>query len=130
MKTRNDQSPALPNFDALCRLARDDPQGYEALRQDLIERFIDAVPEAKKRRLRGLQFRIDMERRLAHSALGAVVRVYELMWKSFLNLNDNWQDLLQPNAKVAALRPAIAGKPCLPGQPARIIAFRPLRDRS
>lgn len=76
-----------PDIEFLARLAKDDPDAYEVLRSRLVNELIDGAPESMQRRLRGLQFQIDQARRLAHTPLGATVRIYSLMWGSFLTLN-------------------------------------------
>lgn len=90
----NRPSPAvLPDHDALCRLALSDPQSFESLRIELIERCIDDAPEPIRLSLRRLQFRIDGIRRRSRSSLGAVVKINALMWESFLAMNDGLQSL-------------------------------------
>lgn len=123
------QPPTLPSFEVLAQLARDDPNAYEALRREAIESVIDGVAEEKRPRLRGLQFRIDSERRLSHSALGTAVRVYELMWKSFLTLNHNCQDLAYGGERVARVPTLAGGTRRSPARGADIIAFRTPRDK-
>lgn len=76
-----------PDHEFLARLAREDPDAYEALRHRLVNELIEHAPEHAQRRLRGLQFRIDGLRRLARTPLGATVKIYSLMWGSFLTLN-------------------------------------------
>lgn len=100
-----------PDHESLAKLARDDPDAYEALRSQLVNDLIDGAPEQMQRRLRGLQFRIDQVRRLAHTPLGATVKIYTLMWGSFLTLNRELS--------------GIHSAPPLAEQSARIIAFRP-----
>lgn len=105
----------LPSHQVLSDMARDDPDAYEQLRRDLIERLIDSAPEEFKPRLRGLQFRIDGVRSLSHTALGSTVRVYRLMWDSFVRLNQQMADFRNlsverdgpatPQAQVIAFRP-------------------------
>jgi len=51
------------DFDRWARLARSDPERFEAQRRAAIDSLIDEAPEECQRRLSGLQFRIDMERR-------------------------------------------------------------------
>jgi len=76
------------DYDGLSRLAHDDPVAYEEMRQHLIERFIDTAPGKEQPRLRGLQFRIDQVRHLAHTPLAATIKISALMWNSFLSLNE------------------------------------------
>ena len=112
-------APRLPDFDSLSKLARDDPQAFEELRRSLVNDLIDNAPQARQARLRGLQFRVDTIRRLSKSELGAAVKIYELMWRSFRSLADEWSGLRNgttmarrrseyrtaPSAKVLVLRP-------------------------
>lgn len=105
-----------PDHESLARLARDDPNAYEALRSRLVNELIDGAPEAMQRRLRGLQFRIDQLRRLARTPLGATVKIYSLMWGSFLTLNRELSGF-------HSYRPH-------PEQSARIIEFRPRKGGS
>jgi len=88
--TRND---ALPSWQELAQLARDDPQAFEALRTELIETTILRAPERLQLRLRQLQFRIDGVRRLARTPLGALLKMQAMMWDSFLCLNEALQQL-------------------------------------
>lgn len=85
-----DPLPAFESldYDGLARLAQDDPVAYEEMRQHLIAHFIDTAPGKEQPRLRGLQFRIDQVRRLAHTPLAATIKISALMWNSFLTLNE------------------------------------------
>ena len=70
----------LPAFDVLVDMARNDPQGLETLRRSLTNAVITtASNETARHRLRGLQFRIDMERRRASTPLAAAVRISAMM---------------------------------------------------
>lgn len=81
-------STRLPAFDVLLDLARNDPEGLEELRQTLTSSIIDAAPtEANRRRLRGLQFQVDMEREKAKTPLAATIRISELMCQSLADLH-------------------------------------------
>ncbi|HTS52664.1 MAG TPA: DUF3135 domain-containing protein [Burkholderiales bacterium] len=70
------------------RLAREDPGEFERRRQAAIESFISQAPAEHRERLRGLQFRIDLERRRAKTALGAAVRLQSMMWERFGQLRE------------------------------------------
>lgn len=81
-------STRLPAFEVLLDLARNDPEGLEALRQSLTASVIEAAPtEANRRRLRGLQFQVDMERERARTPLAATIRISELMCQSLAELH-------------------------------------------
>jgi hypothetical protein len=73
------------DFDAWASLAREDPEEFERRRRAAIDALIASSPDSQ-RRLAGIQFRIDMERRLAHTPLKACLRLSEMMWDTFLDL--------------------------------------------
>lgn len=74
----------LFDFDEWSRLAKTDPAAFEARRLALIEEYLDQFPPLDQRRLRGLQFRIDMERRRARTPMAACLRLSSMMWDSLL----------------------------------------------
>jgi hypothetical protein len=76
----------LPDFDVLATMAQTDPAGLEALRQRLCEELIASAPPHMQRRLRGLQFQIDAQRRLAKTPLQACLKISEMMHDSFAEL--------------------------------------------
>ncbi len=73
----------LPDFDKLLELAEKQPGELERVRIELCERVIAEAPEAYRRKLRGLQFRIDMERRKAKSPMAACIAISGMMHDSF-----------------------------------------------
>lgn len=100
-----------PDHESLSQLAKEDPQAFEDLRRKLVGELIDQAPAALKPRLLGLQFRIDGIRRLSGNSLGATVKIYQLMWQSFLQLR---QELTTFRAPVGP-----------PRQNAQVLDFRP-----
>ncbi|MBI1396872.1 MAG: DUF3135 domain-containing protein [Betaproteobacteria bacterium] len=74
-------------------LARDDPEEFERRRIAAIEDFISRAPSENQQRLRGLQFRIDMERERSSSPLGACIRMNRMMWESFSDLRNALEGL-------------------------------------
>ena len=124
MKTA--QAPELPSHEFLSQLVHDDPAAYEALRRELIEGFISSAPERLKLRLNGIQFHVDSLRHLSRgSALGATVRIYQLMWKSFSRLNHNWQELVQIHDEYENRAGPGLTAAYVPRTSARILEFRP-----
>lgn len=83
MARSNSQSARLLDFDEGMRLARTDPAAFEKHRRAVIEAFIGQVPAHRQPRLRGLQWRIDLERERAPNPMAACVRIQEMMWESF-----------------------------------------------
>ncbi len=76
----------LPCFDTLKTMAAERPQELERLRRELAEQIIARAPSATQQRLRGLQFQIDMKRRLAKNQLTACMEVSALMLGSLEQL--------------------------------------------
>lgn len=78
----------LPAFDVLVDMARNDPQRLEKLRRKLTQNVIaGATTEQKRKRLEGLQFRVDLERRRARSPLAATIKISEMMCHSLADLH-------------------------------------------
>ncbi|MCC7549430.1 MAG: DUF3135 domain-containing protein [Burkholderiales bacterium] len=106
------------------KLAQEDPQEFERARLQVIEDLIASAPPAMQDRLRGLQCRIDLERRKAKTPLGAAIRLQSLMWDRFESLRAALNDLrdMDLQAEPPARRPA----PC-----AEVIPFtRARREES
>lgn len=82
------------SFDHWSRLAQKDPDAFEVQRKLAIERVIAQAPLSKQRRLRGLQWQIDVLRQRAGSPLSACHTLSNLMWESLLGrdgLVESWQ---------------------------------------
>lgn len=73
----------LPEFDVLQEMAEKDPEGLEQLRRELCDQLIQNAPAAYRRKLRGLQFRVDMERRRAKNPMSACIAISAMMHDSF-----------------------------------------------
>ena len=72
----------MPSFKEMMHLAKNDPETLERIRITLIEETIAAAPEHFHRRLRGLQFQIDMERRRSSNPMGACLNISKMMHDS------------------------------------------------
>ena len=70
------------DFDEWSRLADNDPDTFEIKRKSLLDDFLSQFSEHRQRRLRGLQFQIDMERRRAKTPMAACIRLSDMMWES------------------------------------------------
>jgi hypothetical protein len=78
----------LPDFEVLAELGRRDPDALQALGRLLTDDVIRHAPRpASRRRLEGLKFRIEMERRRSPDALSACVRLSKLMHESLSELH-------------------------------------------
>ncbi len=78
----------LPSFDELMKLAQKDPEQLEVLRQSWVEEIISSAPEVFQRRLRGLQFQIDMEREKASNPVSSCIRISQMMHNGLANLHE------------------------------------------
>ncbi len=67
------------DFDGWMHLAKTDPEKFEEKRAEAIESIISSAPESSQRRLRGLQWRIDMERKRCKTPLESCVRIYDML---------------------------------------------------
>ncbi len=107
----------LPNFDKLKEMAQNNPTELERLRIELCEQLIHEAPEQYRRRLRGLQFRIDMERRKAKSPMAACITISGMMHDSF----DKLRMALNEAAGTSVSEPAVANGS---GNQAKVLPFR------
>ena len=67
-------------FDEWLDLAINDPDGFEAARTAAIQGFLDSVPSQSRKRLTGLQWRIDMIRKNSKTPMAACQTIYSMMW--------------------------------------------------
>ena len=81
-------STELPDFETLKEMAEKDPAALEKLRETLVEELITSSPVEYQRRLRGLQFHVDMERRRASNPLSSCLRISKMMHDSLVHLRD------------------------------------------
>ncbi len=72
------------DFDDWVRLARKNPEAFEARRRRAIEAVIRDAPEPRRHRLRGLQWRIDHTRHRAGDPLTACAQISRMMWERLL----------------------------------------------
>lgn len=68
------------HFDEWASLAQSDPDAFEAKRQEMIDKLIEGAPKDLQQRLRGFQWRIDMERQRSANPLQACIRISNMMW--------------------------------------------------
>ena len=73
----------LPDFDTLKRLAASEPQLLETLLYEQIEAVIASAGPEQQRRLRGLQFQVDCQRRLAKNPIDSCIRIVNMMQETF-----------------------------------------------
>lgn len=74
------------DFDEWMALYQSDPEAFEHRREALIQKTINNAPEEHQRRLNGLQFQVDMERRRSDSPLQSCMQISSMMWERFDDL--------------------------------------------
>jgi len=114
----------LPSHEVLAQLALNEPREFEALRSKIIKGFIDSAPERLKPRLFGIQFRVDGMRRLSKSPVGLTVRIYGMMWDSFLGLNQSWQEFVYMQSEFENMHVAMTGTENMSSKSAQVYEFR------
>jgi hypothetical protein len=83
----NQDSRIVPiDFDKLRYLASNKPEAFERYREELYQQAIEQAPIELQRRLKGVQFRINMARQGARSPLSSCMRLSEMMHDSFVEL--------------------------------------------
>ncbi len=93
------------DFDQWMRLAKSDPEEFEKRRREAIEDLISKAPEHAQRRLRGLQWQIDMERAKCKNPLESCIRINDMLWdfvyaeNGFLAAMNKLVDLFQPSKR-------------------------------
>lgn len=75
-----------PSFDEMKHMAETSPERLEAFRVNEIEALIAQAPEEFRRRLHGLQFQVNCQRRLHKSPMGSCVAISRMMHESLLRL--------------------------------------------
>lgn len=70
------------DFDEWATLAKTDPEAFAQRRAAVIEAVIVSAPVERQLRLRGLQWRIDMERQRCKNPMHACIHLFNKMWSS------------------------------------------------
>ena len=109
----------LPDFNTLKNMAEQDPVGLEQLRQEKINALIESTSEIHRARLRGLQFQIDAQRRLAKNPLQSCLHISRMMHDSFYLLREKLNEVAHRNTLNEPTRKIQTN----PKSSAKIIAF-------
>jgi len=104
------------DFDTFARLAKDDPDGFNRRRRQLIDANIAAAPAHIQQKLRHLQCRADLVRQ---GALAATQKLSSMMWDSVAGPGGLREAL---NALVAGDVSLLAAQPTN-GEKAQVLQF-------
>ena len=95
MKLFGESSPDNLEFKQWVEMAKNDPELFERLRQEAINKVIEKAPAGQRQRLRCLQWRIDQERSRSKSPLGVCVWLSRMMWESVAGSGGLLENLTQ-----------------------------------
>lgn len=70
------------DFDEWATLAKTNPEAFAQRRAAVIEAVIVSAPVERQPQLRGLQWRIDMERQRCKNPMHACIHLFNKMWSS------------------------------------------------
>lgn len=73
-------------FDELKELAKDSPDEFERLRQQLINQLIESMPEERQLNVKRYQWRIDQETRRHDNSLGCCIKLSAMMSARMLEM--------------------------------------------
>ncbi|PJG58762.1 DUF3135 domain-containing protein [Aeromonas cavernicola] len=73
----------LPDFDTLKALAITEPAQLDAILQQQLAQLMARADPEHKRRLLGVQFQIDCQRKLAKNNMDSCIRIISMMRESF-----------------------------------------------
>lgn len=90
----NDQTLNF-DFDEWVALHKQDPEAFEQRRIEWCNQLIQSAPPSCHRRLSGLLFQINMQKRQSANAMDSCLRISRLMWEKFYALRDELQMLMQ-----------------------------------
>ena len=83
------------DFENWRKLAEKDPAAFEEKRLEMLNNLIESTPNAERRqRMRGLQWRIDMERKRSKNPMDSTLRIYRMMWDSVAKNYEEVQNLV------------------------------------
>ncbi len=99
------------DFDQWSQLAKRDPESFERQRSALLDACIARASRSHQDRLRRLQWRIDRVRDTASNPMAACVAISDMMWTTFHQLGEAYQQLAEE-------------RPAPPRRSARILPFR------
>ncbi len=118
--TQNTPNDAF-DFDYWKELYEADPDTFEAKREELLAEEIASSPEHLQRRLKGIQFELDMKRRKSDSPLESCMQMSCQMWDSFDLMRTHLNALARPEA----LTEDEVAKLSKPSESATLLSFGP-----
>lgn len=98
------------DFDRWSKMAQQDPEKFEAMRQQLINDVIEQAPLHLKQRMAGLQWQVDQIRKQANNPMAACLQISQKMWGNVLGEKGLLNALQEPKKLLSALKKEHVGK--------------------
>ena len=98
------------DFDLWSKMAQEEPEKFELMRQQLIDDLIAQAPEHFKPRMIGLQWQVDQLRKQASNPMAACLRISQKMWNNVVGENGLLNALQEPRKILSTLEKAPVGK--------------------
>lgn len=98
------------DFDLWSKMAQEEPEKFELMRQQLIDDLIAQAPEHFKPRMIGLQWQVDQVRKQASNPMAACLRISQKMWNNVVGENGLLNALQEPRKILSTLEKAPVGK--------------------
>ena len=109
------------DFDEWVALNKEDPEAFERRRIEWSRQLINNASPSCQRRLSGLLFQINMEKRRSANAMDSCIKLSKLMWEKFHQLRDELQVLVStPQDRFCDEQPRLGKQ-----TGAEIVEFRP-----
>ncbi|MFV2059426.1 MAG: DUF3135 domain-containing protein [Gammaproteobacteria bacterium] len=80
------------DFDKWAELARRNPQAFEKLRSQFLANALNHITDSKRHKFECLQWRVDKIRQTTKTPLSACIKISQLMWDSFDELQQQYTD--------------------------------------
>jgi len=90
------------DFDLWSQMAQQDPEKFEAMRQQLIDNLIEQAPLHLKQRMVGLQWQVDQMRQQAGNPMAACLQISQKMWVNVLGEKGLLKALQEPKKILCA----------------------------
>ncbi len=103
------------NFDEWAKIAREDPDAFENMRKKMIQDVIDATSPEVRKRMQGLQWKIDNIRAISSNPMASCLKISHMMWDNVLGEDGLLENMRKLND------PEQISKPKQPKQSATII---------
>lgn len=98
------------DFDLWSKMAQEEPEKFELMRQQLIDDLIAQAPEHLKPRMIGLQWQVDQVRKQASNPMDTCLQISQKMWNNVLGENGLLSALQEPKKLIRTLEKVPAGK--------------------